>query len=221
MAEKLAAVGEALVITEGLREFGSEALNAADAITHASIALTTMTGDSAAAEETIKGLESLGMADGLAMPSLLTAAQRMTAILPPGTDVVGVLGKVADGASVMGTDIESAAQRFDLMVNAGTLSGRALTSVGLSLTAVTDALNTFNPTANATADTVTAMFKALDPGDRITVLETALSGLGGPPRRSRIRPSAASGSNSPTPGKASWCRSGRRFCLSSPILRTS
>lgn len=179
MAEQFAALGEALAITEGMREFGSEALSAADSITHASVALTSMTGNADGAKETIEQLEQLGMKDGLAMPSLLTAAQRMTAILPAGTDVAEVLGKVADGAAVMGTDIQSAAQRFDLMVNSGTLSGRALTAVGLSLQTVTDALNQVDPAADATTATVAKLFKAMDPGQRIEVLQDALKGLGG------------------------------------------
>ena len=179
MAEQLAAIGEALVITEGLKEFGAEALSAADSITRASIALTTISGSADTAHETIEGLEKLGMADGLAMPSLLTAATRMEALLPAGTDVVAVLGHVADGAAAMGTDIEQAAQRFDLLVNAGTLSGRALTSMGLSLASVTAALNTVDPAADATTASVKAMFKEMDPGERIQVLQTALQSLGG------------------------------------------
>ena len=179
MAEKMAAVGEALVITEGLLELGSDALGAADSITTASIALTTMTGSSDTAHETIEQLEQLGMQDGLAMPSLLTAAQRMTAMLPPGTDVANLLGSIADGAAVMGSGIDQAANRFDQMTNSGTLAARSLMSLGLSLTTVATAMNTVDPSADATATTVAAMFKAMDPGDRITVLQTALASLGG------------------------------------------
>ena len=138
-----------------------------------------MTGSADTARETIEQIEALGMADGLAMPSLLTAAQRMTALLPAGTDVVSVLSHVADGAAAMGASIDEAANRFDMIVNAGTLSSRALTSMGLSLQSVTDALNVVSPAANATTSSVTAMFKALDPGDRVAVLEQALSHLGG------------------------------------------
>jgi len=179
LAQQLTAIGEALVITEGLKEFGSEALAASDSITRASIALTTMTGNADQAEGTIKALEELGMQDGLSMPSLLTAAQRMTALLPPGTDVVHVLGQIADGAAAMGTDIESASQRFDMIVNAGNLSTRALTSLGLSLTSVVGAMQQVTGAAGVTEQNITTMFKALDPGDRVAVLETALSHLGG------------------------------------------
>ena len=179
MAEKLTAIGEALVITEGLKEFGTEALSAADSVTTASISLTKLTGDAGAAEETMRGLDELGTSDGLSMPALRTAATRMTALLPEGTDVVAVLGQIADGAAVTGTSIEQAANRFDMIVNAGTLSARALTSMGLSLTAVTAAMNQLDPALQVTEQHATAAFKALDPGDRIQVLQTALQGLGG------------------------------------------
>jgi len=111
-------VGEALAITEGLKEFGSEALTAADNVTHASIALTTLTGSGEAANTTIEGLEQLGMSDGLAFPSLLTAGTRMQAMLGPTADVTAQLALVADGAALMGTDIVSAAARFDQMATA-------------------------------------------------------------------------------------------------------
>ena len=179
MAEQMVAVGEALVITEGMREFGSEALAAADSITTASIALTDLTGSATGAQETIEGLEQLGMQDGLAMPSLLTAAQRMTAILPPGADVATLLGNIADGAAVMGTGINQAANRFDQLVNSTSLAARQLSSFGLSLTSVAAAMNQVDPSVNATATTVSAMWKAMDPGTHVQVLQTALMGLAG------------------------------------------
>jgi hypothetical protein len=179
MAEQLAAVGEALVITEGLRELGSEALGAADSITRASLALTQITGSGDTAKETIEGLEQLGMSDGLSMPSLLSAATRMQAILGPSADVVGELATVANGAAVMGTDIETAATKFDQMATAGTASARTLTSLGISLAGLATALNQVIPGSDATASSVAAMFKALDQSQRVDVLNQALSSLGG------------------------------------------
>ena len=179
MAEQLLAVGEALVITEGLREFGTEALNAADNVTRATIALTALTGSGEQAKTTIAGLEELGISDGLSFPSLLTAATRMQAILGPGADVNTLLGDIANGAAVMGTDIVSATTKFDQMATAGTASARTLTQLGLSLQRLSDALNQVNPAADSTAADVAKMFKAMDETDRITVLTTALSRLAG------------------------------------------
>ena len=179
MAEQLTAIGEALVITEGLSEFGSEALSAADSITTASIALTKFTGDANETQETIEGLESLGMADGLSMPSLLTASQRMTALLPEGTDVVSVLGQIADGAAVMGTDVGTAANAFDRIVASGSVNARQLVQIGQSLETLSTAFNVVTGGANSTASSVAAMMKSLDDEGRIAVLTQSLSVLGG------------------------------------------
>lgn len=179
MAEGLLAVGEALAITEGLKEFGSEALTAADNVTHASIALTTLTGSGEAANTTIEGLEQLGMSDGLAFPSLLTAGTRMQAMLGPTADVTAQLALVADGAALMGTDIVSAAARFDQMATAGTASVRTMQNLGLSLQSLATAMDQVDPSADATASTVSEMFKTMEQTDRIQVLDTALQKLGG------------------------------------------
>ena len=179
MAEQMAAVGEALVITEGMRELGTEALGAADNLTHATIALTTITGSGDQAKETIESLDQLGQSDGLAMPSLLSAATRMQAILGPSTDVNEQLKLVADGAAVMGTDIETATTKFDQMATAGTASARTLTSLGISLSSLATAYNSVIEGSDETASSVAASFKALDQSQRIDVLDAALKTLGG------------------------------------------
>lgn len=179
MAEQMLAVGEALAITEGLRELGAEALSASDSIATATIALKNITGSGEAAEETIKQLETLGVADGLAMPSLLTAAQRMSTILPAGTDVIGILGHLADAAAQTGGDILTAAQKFDTIVNSGNASARALTLMGISMQDLANGINQVNPALNATADSATDLFKTLDKTDQIAALQDALGKLAG------------------------------------------
>lgn len=178
-AEQAVAVGEALVITEGLRELGTEALTAADNITHASISLTTITGSAEQAKTTIEGLEQIGASDGLAMPSLLTAATRMQAILGPSVDVDAQIKLIADGAAVMGTDIETAATKFDQLATVGNASARTLTSLGISLQSLANAFNDVVPGSDATAASVAKLFKALDESDRIAVLDDALAKFGG------------------------------------------
>jgi hypothetical protein len=179
MAEQMVALGEALVIAEGLKTFGEGALEASDNITHANIALTTLTHDGDGAKATIAGLEQIGVADGLSMPSLLTAATRMTAILAPGTDVDALLRQIADGAAVMGTDIATAATKFDMMATSGMASARTMTAIGLSLGGLAIALNTVSGNTDATAANAAKMFKALDQSERVEVLSTALSKMGG------------------------------------------
>jgi hypothetical protein len=179
LTESMIALGEALVVAEGLKEFATEALDAADNVTRASIALTTLTGSAESAATTIEGLDRLGIADGLSMPALLTASTRMTALLPPGTDVVALLGKIADGAAVMGTSIDSAANMFDRMASSGTAGARQLTALGLSLQSLAASMNATGLATDATAASASKLFKALDETDRITVLSNALSAMGG------------------------------------------
>ncbi len=180
LAEQLVAVGEALAITEGLEELGDEALEAADGITKASIALTAITGSGEQAQETIEGLEEIGQSDGLAMPSLLSAATRMQQMLGPSTDVVDVLQSVADGAAIMGTSIEQASNMFDRMASSGTANARSMVSLGLNLNTLADAMNQVTGTSDYLSTNVAAAFKALpDAATRAEVLQTALQGLAG------------------------------------------
>lgn len=179
LGEKLLGLGEALAITEGLKELGQEALTASDNITHASIALTAITGSAEDAESTIKGLEALGQSDGLSMPSLLTAGTRLQQLLGPEANVASLLSHIADGAAVMGTSIEAAAQKFALLAEGGNASQRAMASLGLNFTQLAAAINEVNPALNATADNAKKLFAAMDPGDRIQVLTAALTTLGG------------------------------------------
>ena len=177
--EKLIAFAEALVITEGLKEFGLAALEASDNITRASISLTALSGSGEKAKATIEGIEALGIQDGLSLPGLLQASTRMTALLPAGTNVVELLGHIADGAAVMGKDIGAAADSFDRLTTMGTLGARQLLPLGLNLDQVALAMNEVTGSSDATATNVGKMFKALEPGDRIEVLSAALEHLSG------------------------------------------
>ena len=179
MVEQLTAIGEALVITEGLKEFGSEALAASDNVTRASIALTTLTGSADTAHSTIEALEQLGMQDGLSFPNLLTAATRMTQFLGASADVPGILASIANGAAIMGTGIDQAANAFDRAASSGTVAARQLMQIGLSLPALAEAMNAVTGSSDATAQNVAAMFKAMDQADRVQVLQQALSNLAG------------------------------------------
>ena len=177
--EKLIAFAEALVITDGLKEFGLAALEASDNITRASISLTALSGSGEKAKVTIEEIEALGIQDGLSLPGLLQASTRMTALLPAGSNVVELLTHIADGAAVMGKDIGASADAFDRLVTMGSLAARQLLPLGLNLDQVAKAMNDLTGSSDATATNVSKMFKALDPGDRIEVLSTALEHLSG------------------------------------------
>ncbi len=171
-------VGISLTI-EGLIDLAKEALNAADAITKTTIALTTLTGSGEKAEEILVGLEELGMKDGLRMPGLRDAATQMEALLPAGTDVVEVLGHIADGAAVMGKGIEQGAQAFDRIVEGGMLSTRTLSNLGLRMDDIGAAMTELGASADVMAAGTKKAFSELDKEGRVAVVTEALQKLDG------------------------------------------
>lgn len=179
MATQLAAIGTALAFTEGLKTLGEDALAAADNLTRATTALTVLTGDAGQARAEISQLNTLGMSDGLSLPSLYTAATRLTALLPEGADVVSLLGHVADASQTMGTSFDSASQRFANMIANGTVMARSLGSLGITMTDLATAINDLNPSLDASATNAAKLFKALDPGDRLTVVTDMLGKFDG------------------------------------------
>jgi hypothetical protein len=173
------ALAEAFVITEGLKEFGQEALAASDSVQHATIALTALTGSAKGASLEVEELEKLGIQDGLALPSVLTAATRMQALLGASAPVPEILAHIADGAAAMNTPLETAVQAFDVMASAGTIMARQLPTIGLSLDGIAQAMNSLSGTTEATTANVKKLFAAMDQSERIEVLTTAFQKFGG------------------------------------------
>lgn len=178
LAQQMAAVGSALVITDGLKDFGQAALDASDTITRAQISLTTLTGSATQASGEISQLESLAEQDGLSMPNLLTAATRMQSLLGAGADVPGLLTSLANAAAVSGQDIGSAANALDRIATSGTVAARQLTPLGLNLTDVANAFNTLTNSSEATELNISAVLKTLSEPERVLVMQTALQKLG-------------------------------------------
>jgi hypothetical protein len=180
MAEKLTLIGEALIVTEALKEFALEALNASDAVTHANIAFTAIDGSAAQATATISALEEVANKDALSFPAILTAATRMQQMLGPAADVAEILGHIADGAAVSGKSIDAASDAFTRAAGTGVIMARSIASLGVNLTQLADAYNKVTSTTDATAQNVTGLFKAMDTASQRTeVLELALSNLDG------------------------------------------
>ena len=70
MAEQLTAIGEALVITEGLKEFGQEALTAAGTVQSVTIGLTALTGSAEQADEIVEKIKDLAATEPFAFPEI-------------------------------------------------------------------------------------------------------------------------------------------------------
>ena len=172
MAEKLVALGEALAVTEGLKELGEEALTAYGNVQQASISIAALTGDSDAAAEAIENLESLATSDALSFPSLLAADQKMTALGFSAAQTSQILQDAANAAAASGAGFDQAANAIDRMALSGAAGGRQLAALGISAQQLATIMNT-------SAAGVTAAFKALDQSDRLAVLDQALQKFSG------------------------------------------
>lgn len=145
-----------------------------DSITRTNIALTTLTGSASQAAEMVEKLDKLGVADGLSMPSLEKASIRMQEFLPEGSDIVGILGQIADAASLTGTSIETASQKFANIVETGKLSVKALKDLGLSFDDIKKAMEDAGVSADKMGANVKKGFEQLSQNDQLVVLQTAL-----------------------------------------------
>jgi len=169
----LGALGIGLTIGAfvGLAESMGEA---ADNATRAEVSLSALTGSAETAANTLAKLQQIGISDGLAMPSLVQAAIAMTNLLPAGTDVVGILSEIADGAAISGKSLDAAASAFDRIAESGKASDKTLGSMGLNLEKLRDAMEAAGVSANDLALGTKKAFEEMDVHDRIVALQTAL-----------------------------------------------
>lgn len=157
---------------EGLKELGEEALTAYAGVQTATIALTALEGSAAKANTTIEGLEALANTDALSFPVLLQAAQRMIAFGFSAEQVPVILNAAANAAAATGNSFDMVTNAVDRMAISGTAGARQLASLGLSLNDLAAVMGT-------DASSVAADFKAMDPSDRLIVIEEALGKYAG------------------------------------------
>ncbi len=169
----LGLVGISLTLA-GFEKFAESLGEITDGVTRATTALTALTGDAGQAEAILERLSDLGVQDGLSMPALQSAVTRMETILPVGTDLVGILGQLADSTGVTGKSIEAAADSFDRIIESGKATAKSLLSLGLNMDDLKGAMEDAGVSAGKLADGVTKAFAALDKHDQIIVLQTAL-----------------------------------------------
>jgi hypothetical protein len=170
--EQLIALGEALVVTEALKEFAGEALTVYGNVEQAVISLTALTGSAEAADTMIETLKGFAISDALSFEPLVSAAQRMTALGFSAGQVNTALQTAADTAAATGGDFGQVASAITRMALSGTAGARQLGTLGISANSLAGIMGT-------TADQVTTAFKALDQTARLDVLESALTKFGG------------------------------------------
>jgi trimeric autotransporter adhesin len=135
----------------------------------AQLALGSILKDQSAADAAIASTKQLADSLGLAQDSALSAQQKLAAMGIALKDIPGDLTAIADGAAAMNTNFDTAAQRFDQIVNSGTLMARSLTSIGLNVNDVASAMGVLGvPVA-----TLNTAFKDMDEAQRAAILSMA------------------------------------------------
>lgn len=135
----------------------------------AQLSLGAILGNPAQADAAIDSVKQLANALGLAQDAAVSAQQKLAAMGIALADIPGDLTAIADGAAAMNTSFDTAAQRFDQIINSGTLMARSLTSIGLNVNDVAQAMGV----AGVPAATLSAAFKDLDEQQRAAVLSSA------------------------------------------------
>jgi len=164
---------------EALKELAVAAIEAGDKLDDAAFAMSKFTGSVEASQKVIEGLKAVAQDEGLSFPKLVTAAQRMEALLPAGTDVVNVLGKVGNAAELMGTSIDAAANKFDNLVRGSSLSAKQLANMGLSMADISGAMEHLGASSDVLAAGVKKAWAAMDDTQHAAVVSEALTKLDG------------------------------------------
>ena len=180
MAAQLTAIGEALVITEGLKEFGQEALTAAGTVQSVTVGLTALTGSAEKADTIIESIKNLAATEPFAFPEIAPTVQKMVAMGVAAESIPGVLQTVADTASATTNSFEAVAQKFDAVTLSGNATAKSLLTFGLTLPQLEAAMGELGGATDLTGKAISAAFKELpDQAARVEVLQAALSKFAG------------------------------------------
>ncbi len=162
MAEALLAVGEALAVTEALKEFGQEALNAYGTVQSVTIGIAQLTGSAEKANEVIEQIKTLAATQPFAFPEIAPTIQKMIAMGVSTEQLAGVMQAAANASSATGNSFQQVANAIDRMSISGTVGARQLNVLALN----TEKLGQVMDVA---ADGVAKAFKALDQSERLDV----------------------------------------------------
>lgn len=172
LAEGFAVLGESLVITEGLKEFGEEALTTFGTVQSVTIGLTQLTGSVEQATEAVENIKQLAATEPFAFPDIAPTAQKMVALGISIEQLPAAMQAAGDAAAATGNSFSAVANAIDRMSLSGKAAQRQLVALGISTTDLANAMG-------VTADQVTDAFAALDQSERVDALTTALQKFGG------------------------------------------
>ncbi len=172
MAEQLVAVGEALIITEGLKELGQEALTAFGTVQSVTIGLTQLTGSAQEAGEAIEQIKQLAATQPFAFPDIAPTIQKMVALGVSMEQLPAAMQAVADASAATGNGFSAVANSLDRISLSGNAGARQLTQLGLSVSDLAKVMHVSD-------EEFKQAFKDLDQSERIDVLTQALQKFAG------------------------------------------
>ena len=173
MAEQFVALGEALVATEALKEFGEEALTAYGTLrVSASAAAAHRFAEQA--DSIIEQIKALAATEPFAFPEIAPTIQRMVALGVSESKSPGSCNLLPMRPQRRGEQLPAGGQflRSACRCPAPQAGARQLVQLGISATGLAAAMG-------VTGDAVTTAFKALDQSQRIAVLQTAMQKFSG------------------------------------------
>ena len=165
-------LGGIVIGVEALKDLATEAIESYTNVQQATIAITQLTGSAQEATGIIEGLRDVALSDALSFPNLVSAEQRMIAFGFSVQTIPAALQAAADAAAATGKGFDSVTAAMDRMSLSGTASARMLASLGLSM-------NDLASVMGVDVSQVAAAFKAMDPSDRLVVIEEAMGKFDG------------------------------------------
>lgn len=167
------------VSIEALVELGKAAVEASDHLDDATYAISKFTGSTESAQGVIEGLKEVAQDEGLSFPRLVTAAQRLEALLPPGTDVVELMTKLGNSSELTGVSVEALGRKFASMVESQTISAKALGDFGIRIEDVRDQMEKMGASAEVMDEGLKKALKTMDATQIVDLLEGSLEKLDG------------------------------------------
>lgn len=167
LAEKFVALGEALAVTEVLKEFGQQAIEVASEQEKLVISLTALSGSAETAHQQLEEIDRFSFSNALEIDTVEAATQKMTAFGFSTEETSKLLQAAADSAAATGKSFDSTAEKIGNMALSGSAGARQLTTLGISL-------DDLGKQLGVTGDKASKAFKDLDQSERVVAITGAL-----------------------------------------------
>ena len=142
LAESLLAVGEALAITEGLKELVSEAIEVYGQTQQLAVSFQLLGSSAAEAQEKIEELQQMSVNLAVPLETLEASARRLAVSFQDveGVDLTDVLTAAANAAGLTGRSFDAVATSLQRVELTGAVTARQLVQLGISWQQLADTM---------------------------------------------------------------------------------